>query len=164
MNTLNDLNAKVFVISLEGSKRRVHIINEFKKINLEFEFIDAVNGHSLKLESDPLVNYEMVLKHPKWLTPGAIGCGLSHVKCYQKVIDEKLDFALIFEDDISFNFDIIDIVKKCKEITSDDEVTLFFYLCWNEIILYKKDAINLSTDTSLFHTSGNLNLMSTGGY
>ena len=123
MNNLKDLNAKIFVISLEGSRRRKHVIKEFKKYDLEFEFIDAVNGKYLKLDSDPRINYEHVLKRPRWLTPGAVGCALSHVKCYQKVVDEKLDFALIFEDDICINQDILTLVKNIKKITKEDEAT-----------------------------------------
>lgn len=164
MNNYSDNNIKIFVISLIGSERRSHIIKEFQKFNIEFEFIDAVNGKLLKLDSDPLIDYSAVLKHPKWLTPGMVGCSLSHIKCYQKIIDENLDFALILEDDVCLNFDIADIAKNITKFMSPDEVTLFFYQCWEEIFLSKKDAIPISLNTSFFRTSGKLKLISTGGY
>jgi len=34
------------------------------------------------------------------LTPGEVGCILSHQKAFQRIIDEKLPYALIMEDDV----------------------------------------------------------------
>ena len=71
---------------------------------------------------------------------------------------------MILEDDIHFNFDIFELIKNVNDLTSDDEVTLFFYQCKDVINLNKNDAVYATPDSSLYRTSGKLNLMSTGGY
>ncbi len=42
-------------------------------------------------------------KYKKDLNVGEIGCYLSHVKAWQKIVDEKLDYAIILEDDFKLS-------------------------------------------------------------
>ena len=37
------------------------------------------------------------------MTKGEIGCALSHLKIYQKTVDEDIPYALILEDDTLFD-------------------------------------------------------------
>lgn len=64
--------------------------------------------------------------HALFDTPGAIGCYLSHVACWQNIVDRNLPGAFIFEDDISFLEDFQTKFKQINLLNSD--VLLFGYL------------------------------------
>ena len=87
---------KIFVISLNNSERRKSIKTQMKKLNLSFEFYDAVNGKELTQdEISSLCDNQALKNNPRWLNRGAIGCSLSHLFVYQKIIDENIEKAIV---------------------------------------------------------------------
>lgn len=88
---------KNYVISLTTAKeRRAHIIKEFGKQGVDFEFFDAITPEQLpSLAKKFHINIE---NSP--LTQGELACLFSHVCLWQKAIDDNLDYIAIFEDDI----------------------------------------------------------------
>lgn len=110
----------IFVISLaDREDRRSHIYKHFNEYN--YEIVDAVNGYSTDFEKigikpfrkwiDPLLE--------RTITPGEIGCAVSHINVWKKIAEQNLP-AIILEDDSkfcnyngiesSFNFEEIDEV------------------------------------------------------
>lgn len=89
---------KNFVISLKSaSKRREHIIQEFGKQNVSFEFFDAITPDLIEITCQRLgIN----LINNQRLSNGEKGCFLSHVCLWQKMIDENIEYLAIFEDDV----------------------------------------------------------------
>jgi GR25 family glycosyltransferase involved in LPS biosynthesis len=112
---------KIYYINLDRRPdRNEHIKKELKKINKdkEVERIPAIDGRTLNIAglSNELITDEGKLDALNInggmyyiLTPGAVGCALSHLNIYNKIIDELNDneYALIVEDDIIIqdNFD-----------------------------------------------------------
>ncbi|TWV83507.1 glycosyltransferase family 25 protein [Moraxella sp. VT-16-12] len=88
---------KNYVISLITAKeRRAHIIKEFGKQGVDFEFFDAITPEQVpSLAKTFHINIE---NSP--LTQGELACLFSHVCLWQKAIDDNLDYITIFEDDI----------------------------------------------------------------
>ena len=105
------MNKQILIISLTSStQRRKNIINIFDSLNIKFQFIDAING------KDYIQSYS---KQRINLNPGEIGCFLSHKKVIKKIIDESIDEAIIFEDDIIFDKNFINFYTKwMKNINS----------------------------------------------
>lgn len=70
----------------------------------KYTFIEAVDGKT----DLHLYNFKIM---PNWIDPidkqpiniGSIGCTLSHYKCWKYIIENKLEKALILEDDATFN-------------------------------------------------------------
>ena len=111
----------VFIISLLASeKRRNSCIEHCHSINLDPIWFKAVNGYeileNIKKEKDerfpPQDNEFKLLSSVTLrlalgqkvtvndqLTAGELGCALSHLRIYKKMIDEKIETALILEDD-----------------------------------------------------------------
>jgi len=98
----------IFVISLaRAPDRRDAISKHLTSLGLKFEVIDATDGIKLSQEEQlgllaPGVKY----------VPGVIGCYLSHIGVYKKIIDENITVALVLEDDARLNPDIVPSLRK----------------------------------------------------
>lgn len=86
-----------FIISLKDNNedRRTHISNQFNSKNIPFLFFDAINKSNLGSSEHLNIRFN----NPN-LTAGEKGCFLSHIFLWKKIIDENIDVAGIFEDDI----------------------------------------------------------------
>lgn len=93
---------KNFVISLEhAEQRRRHIAQEFGKQHVAFEFFDAITPDTLDQAN---ARHQLPISDA-FLSAGEIGCLLSHVCLWQKMLDENIAYAGIFEDDIRLGKD-----------------------------------------------------------
>ena len=93
---------KIIVISLKNSSRRSIISKRLLGLGLEFEFFDATYGKTLSQEILGSVDYDFYPKHylsPKSLTLGEIGCAISHIRAYEHIVENKIESAIILEDD-----------------------------------------------------------------
>lgn len=90
---------QILVISLARSlDRRVKVQQEMEKISIPWEFLDAVDGSSLK---QPPVEYKaQKVKRLQgyFLTPNEIGCYLSHKEAWRRCVKENI-LTLVLEDD-----------------------------------------------------------------
>lgn len=71
-----------------------------------FDFFPAVDGRSFDVPSHPAYNALLRrLFFGRDLKGGELGVTLSHKAIYQKMLDEDIDLALIFEDDATLESD-----------------------------------------------------------
>lgn len=92
---------KIFIINLEKDRDRLlNSVKELNKYNLRnFEFINAVNGN--KLNDDEYKNYTTSIGY--YITsPSMVGCGISHIKTWEKIVENNIEYSLILEDDFNF--------------------------------------------------------------
>lgn len=93
-----------YIINLPDSKERKKTIEEMllREDKISFEFIEAVDGRKLNnIEKEKLFNIKKAEKWTGWkILPGEIGCTLSHQKCYKQLLESKMEYVLILEDDI----------------------------------------------------------------
>ena len=104
-----DFFKRRYVISLSKSnERRLSVSEELKKVNMDFEFVDAMDGRvdfeflRRKCHKDGIIGDRGL----KELSPGALGCLLSHRNVYKKAYEEAKGedcWFLIMEDDIQFS-------------------------------------------------------------
>ncbi|MCI5059977.1 MAG: glycosyltransferase family 25 protein [Alphaproteobacteria bacterium] len=110
------MSIPVYVISLKGSDdRRARIEREFEAIGLEFEFFDAVDGRGFDVPNHP--EYDAARRRRyfgKDLTGGELGCTLSHKHLYQKMVDEGIERALLFEDDVILREGFLAVLKSLE--------------------------------------------------
>ena len=102
---------KVFIVSLSTSPRRSYIEKKCRDNNIEFEFIDAVNGKNLSRDFVLKINKLSWTrdKYKRELGESEIGCSLSHHKIYERIKDDN-DWFIILEDDVSFGKDINSLI------------------------------------------------------
>ncbi len=86
-----------FVISLPDCvDRRRMISNRMCDLEIPFKFIDAIDGrHGLSSDYEPMIDREK--SYP--LTDPELACALSHLKAYKRIVDERISYAMILEDD-----------------------------------------------------------------
>ena len=94
-----ELNIKTLVISLKDAySRRDKVISSLVTTCLPWEFLDAVDGRKLSAHP-PEYNPKKVERLLGFqLTPGEIGCFLSHKKAWQNCLNSN-QITLILEDD-----------------------------------------------------------------
>lgn len=90
---------QVFVISLERSlDRRQRVKEQLAKTGIHWTFLNAVDGYALS-KMPPSYNKDKVKRLQGYeLTPGEVGCYLSHIKAWQACVDNQKT-TLVFEDD-----------------------------------------------------------------
>jgi len=83
------------------------------QLGLEFERFAAIDGACLSPALERLYDQNRALQvHGKALSPGEIGCALSHAAIYQRMQDEAAPVALILEDDVVLAEEAIHIISK----------------------------------------------------
>lgn len=108
------MNIKVIAISLETAvERRASLIENLGKFQVDFELFPAVLGAAVDRNAPEIWNEDsFVLQNNMFskttvygrLNDGELGCALSHLQVYRKILDEGLDGAVVLEDDfVAYN-------------------------------------------------------------
>ena len=94
---------KVYLVNMDRSTDRLEIMQRrLSALGLKFERVAAVDGSKLtEAENGCVISPNW--RYPYFLTPGEVGCFLSHRKCWQKLIDSGDSWALVLEDDSVFH-------------------------------------------------------------
>ncbi|MFC7159339.1 glycosyltransferase family 25 protein [Pseudidiomarina halophila] len=94
---------KVLVINLERSPQRWHaMVEQLEASGLPYERVEAVAGDTLTAEQIAQVFDSKAARHNYHyqLSRGEIGCYLSHLKAWQTILNQQLDYAIVLEDDV----------------------------------------------------------------
>lgn len=93
------------MISLKNAvSRRQHISRHLQTLGIEFEFVDATRGDEL----DPALRKSL---NPKAnMSLGALGCYVSHIKIYERMVAENTPMALVLEDDTVLHSSVKDLL------------------------------------------------------
>lgn len=112
-----------YVINLaRSSDRRERISTELTNLGVDFEIFDAVDGFQLTDEDMALYSRARSRREGgRELSVGEIGCALSHLRLYQKLVSSNHDEFLILEDDAEFGVAGREIVKRRDRFVADWE-------------------------------------------
>lgn len=103
----------VFVINLRRDvKRRGIMAERLAAIGLPFRIQEAIDGATLDLGACP--NYDGPRRRRVFgrdMTPGEVGCLLSHRAIFRRMVDEHLPMALVLEDDVRFEPEFPDVLR-----------------------------------------------------
>jgi glycosyl transferase family 25 len=89
-----------------STKRLIQTTERLSAVNLTFKRIDAIDGNNLTDKQ----------KYHYALSNGQIGCYLSHRKAWQKIVDEKLKYAIVLEDDFYIDESIHDAINNIEQL------------------------------------------------
>lgn len=120
---------QTYVINLARSvDRREHITAELRKTGLDYTIVTAIDGRDLDVNNPDVVEPSLLAKWP--FPGGGAGCALSHIKAYQKVLDDGGDVALILEDDIALPADLGALADAVAGHLTGAEVAMLNYGGW----------------------------------
>ena len=110
------MNLPIILINLGESKARLERSQqELAKFGLSFERLEAVDGRKMSKDELDKVSPWDKSAFFKPLSPGEVGCYLSHVAAAEKIVRENWSYALVFEDDFRLTpyfRDIVDLALK----------------------------------------------------
>jgi GR25 family glycosyltransferase involved in LPS biosynthesis len=116
---------KIFVINLKKDKEKLNnILLQFKKYNIiDYEIIEAVQGSQLT-DEELLEKYNKIKSKRVFreLSLPEIGCCLSHLIVYEKIIQENKR-CLIIEDDVL----LTDNIKKIVNYDFKSNIDILFF-------------------------------------
>lgn len=119
---------KAYVINLaRATDRRSHMVRQLAQTGVEFEFIEAVDGRSVELDGNPLVDLKGIESSGKVArasVPGSVGCTLSHLAVWRLALERDLSSVLVLEDDIELPHDLGPLVSSVADLMSGAEVVL----------------------------------------
>jgi glycosyl transferase, family 25 len=105
----------VYVISRERAhERRRQISAHLDELKIDYEIVDAVEG--LALSRDDRAKFNPAQN----LLPGSIGCYLSHLQMYERIVAGRIPVALILEDDAVLTSQVRTLVEHgCENLDFD---------------------------------------------
>ncbi|MDH3000857.1 hypothetical protein A1D23_10355 [Chelonobacter oris] len=119
---------RIFIVNLKLSlDRKDYMIKLCNLFGLNVEFVEAVYGKELQksfVDSiyDSLKSYHTIGRE---MTLGEIGCALSHIRIYKYILEHNIDVALILEDDVFFEKDLLNALEQINLYPED----------WNLVLL-----------------------------
>jgi glycosyl transferase family 25 len=100
VTTQNDIHT--FIISLPKDRnRREYLGSQLEKLDVPFSIVNAVHGAALSAD-ELAASYDRkkaLRLFNRELSKGEIGCALSHITIYKKMVAENIPYALVLEDD-----------------------------------------------------------------
>jgi glycosyl transferase, family 25 len=130
---------------------------QLDNLRIEHEFFHAIDGR--KLTDDQMAkmcNMEVVKAWPDLLTPGMIGCSLSHYEVYKKMVNEGIELAFILEDDTRLSKELPEVLSQIEFKFQEDhlnpnEPLLLYYQSKEPVTFSTYNAITLSSKASAYY-------------
>ena len=119
----------VYVINMaENTERLARVRAELTKAGIEWERLEAVNGRSLSASRlaevyDGEANRRRA-RHP--LVPGEIGCYLSHLAAWQRLVDSDAPGAIVLEDDFRVDGNLATVLEALERDDGEWELAKLF--------------------------------------
>lgn len=118
----------IFVINMpSATDRRAAIAQQLTALGLEARWIAATRGADMT-EAEVAQVYDESLNRKYFrraLSPGEIGCYVSHREAWQKMIDENTPCAVIIEDDVRLTNALTDAIDLLSHEMPADMIKLF---------------------------------------
>lgn len=115
----------IFLINLDDSIERLeHCREGLSKYSVPFERISGIYGKELT-EKQINQHYSQALNEQVFHRPlslGEIGCYLSHRKAWQTIVDRKIPYAIVLEDDFDLVGDLSKVVSEIEALPFDWEL------------------------------------------
>lgn len=147
---------EIYIIHMKKNSDRMINFNKYYDISdlsfKKYNIFPAVVGKNINLIDYVSPNgYKQILetertnsrRHHYDLTRGAVGCYLSHLSIYKKIVESNLDYGIVFEDDSIIANDFYARLQYGLSVVPDDwDIFLLGVICLKCDI--DKDYININ--------------------
>ncbi len=126
----SDTKWKVFVINLDSSTDRLaHMHATLSRLGLSYERIPAIDG--TKLSQDEIKHryssFWFQLFHGRQMSPGELGCALSHKLAYRRIVEDQLDWGLVLEDDVLLDDSLLELLQALFGVKLPAEIIQLYF-------------------------------------
>lgn len=142
-NELNPNNFDIYIIHMKkNADRMINFDKYYNNSDLKFKkynIFPAIIGKDLNLVDYVTPNtYQQIIetektlsrKHHYDLTRGAVGCYLSHIAIYKKIVNSGIPYGIVFEDDCIINSSFYEKLKDgLKKLPNDWDIFLLGLMC-----------------------------------
>lgn len=142
MKFLNEVFDHIFVMTVPTFLDRIENM-KLRLDGVDYEFFYGVYGGDIDVQK-----YRNLGSN---LTRGQMSCSLSHVRLYQKIVEENLDNVLILEDDCAFNDNISNVSNCHSQLPKDFDIFYLGYDC-PSLNLFTKNLYTATTHIGHTHS------------
>lgn len=106
---------KIYVVNLDRNPERLSFMREqLGRIGVPFERVSAVYGKALTPAEmrERFAGVRSFIASKKRMSASEIGCALSHLKIYRKMVEEDVPVALVLEDDAALGPEFADNLRE----------------------------------------------------
>ena len=112
---------RIFVINLDvDTERRQRLENRLAELGLDWTRVSAIDGNRLTSSHEALVDRDAQAARGLRISPGEIGCWLSHRLAHGMVAAEPGGMGLILEDDIHVREELPDVLEQLERGAAGD--------------------------------------------
>lgn len=117
----------IWVLNLKQDTHRLRFMRkQLKALKLAFSVVEALDGNRLTAKDWSLYSKGRALQvSGRELTPGEIGCALSHARMWERIVHGHIPEVLIFEDDVLIGEALPRILEKRSHLPKDWELINF---------------------------------------
>ena len=106
---------RIIVINLDqDTDRRQRIESRLLELGLPWERLPAVDGRRLTPRQEALIDRAGQTARGLRISPGAIGCWLSHRQAHRMIADGTRQMALVLEDDLLINDNLPGVLERME--------------------------------------------------
>ncbi|CCQ12671.1 glycosyl transferase, family 25 [Pseudoalteromonas luteoviolacea B = ATCC 29581] len=121
------MNCPVYVINMDSSIERWETtFARLQSIGMNATRISATVGKALK-ENEVAAWYDEnanAKRHHRPLTPGEIGCYISHFKIWQALVEQNQPYCVVLEDDLTIESHLAEVLALIPKLKSWDMIKL----------------------------------------
>lgn len=97
----------IYLINLaRRPDRLMEMRRQLLELNLDFLRVDAIDGRAVQNENRLFSRRRFFLENRGRVVAGEIGCALSHILIWKRIVCEQVPYALILEDDLVLSKDL----------------------------------------------------------
>jgi glycosyl transferase family 25 len=141
------------------------MIEQLNRLQLDWELVEAIDAQSLTDQQIASHCAPMSTEmRQRYLTRGAIGCALSHIKALQIILMRGYERACILEDDLLLPEDFPSILTEMETLVAQSEVILLYWLSFEKQTFDRQTALHLKCGQVLASSGNADRLLSAVGY
>jgi len=101
-NIISGKKICAYLINMDGAEERLRKSDEeLRNAGINYKRMPAVNGNEISFPIKEFSEISYKVLHGRRTVPPEVGCYLSHINCMNDFLESSMDYAIIFEDDIT---------------------------------------------------------------
>ncbi len=118
----------IFIIALNGGSRSDTLCRQLTQLDIPFEIINAIEGSALDQTALEEIYDERnaIRRVGRPMSPGEIGCALSHRSIYRLMAERGIAIALILEEDAILGPQFKSLWQTASALPADVDILLLY--------------------------------------